>query len=211
MMLDLAEFHPVFIPGAVDAPVLLLLHGTGGDERDLLPLASEIAPGATVLSLRGRVLENGMPRFFKRLAEGVFDLEDLAFRTDELADFIAAAKQVYDLGDRQIMALGFSNGANIAASLLLQRPEALDGAILLRAMTPFQPTSLPDLSAKRILMLNGLMDSIIPAENARNLAGLLTQSGAAVDFRLNPVTHGLGHGDLAATKEWLAKGTEAFS
>jgi phospholipase/carboxylesterase len=172
-------------------PTLLLLHGTGGDERNLLDLGRGTAPDVSLLSVRGKVLENGMPRFFRRLAEGVFDLEDLRLRTDELADFIAEAKQKYGIG--KLIALGYSNGANIAASLLLQRPEALDGAML-----------LPDLSGKNILMLSGLMDPIIPADNSRLLAAMFEKAGAKIEHNIAPVGHNLVQGDFTALKEWFA-------
>src|SRR5215210_3711495 len=132
-----------FIPGAPDKPALLLLHGTGGDENDLLPLGEALLPGAPRLSPRGKVLENGMPRFFRRLAEGVFDLDDLRQRTQELADFVDAAVGAYDLGERRPVAVGLSNGANIAAAMLLLRPEVLGGALLIRPMVPLTPEVLP--------------------------------------------------------------------
>src|ERR671925_274796 len=128
---DLGFAHR-FIPGAPDKPVLLLLHGTGGDENDLLPLGEALLPGAARLSPRGKVLENGMPRFFRRLAEGVFDLEDLRLRTEELADLVRDASKAYGFDPSRVVAFGYSNGANVAASLLLQRPETLRGAILAR-------------------------------------------------------------------------------
>lgn len=198
------DFDHIFVEGKSDLPVLLLLHGTGGDEHDLLDLARQVAPGYSYLSPRGKVLENGMPRFFRRLAEGVFDLEDLQIRTKELADFISAARTTYNLGGRPIIALGFSNGANIAASLLLSDLSTLDSAILLRAMTPFKPDKAIDLNGKKILMLSGLMDQIIPVENANNLANILKSNGADLDFRMKPATHGLTQSDVGDMKSWLA-------
>src|SRR5919106_2243449 len=141
---DLGFVHR-FLPGAPSLPVLLLLHGTGGDESDLLPLGEALLPGAARLSPRGKVLENGMPRFFRRLAEGVFDLDDLRRRTQELADFVEAAAAAYGLGERRPVAVGFSNGANIAAAMLLLRPGVLSGALLIRPMVPLVPDTLPDL------------------------------------------------------------------
>ena len=147
---------------------LLLLHGTGGDENDLIPIARMIdTAGASILSPRGKVLENGMPRFFRRLSEGVFDLEDLKFRTHELADFLQNASKLYKFNPEQTMAVGYSNGANIAASMLLLRPEALAGAILFRAMVPFVPESVPNLSGKHIFMSAGLHDPIIPSPGTK--------------------------------------------
>ena len=197
------EFKHIFIPGDLRLPVLLLLHGTGGDEQDLVELGQSVSPGSAILSVRGKVLENGMPRFFRRLAEGVFDLEDLEFRTGELADFIAEARSEYNLGDAQIVALGYSNGANIAASLLLSKAEALDGAVLLRAMVPFVPQTLPDLTRTKILMLSGLMDPIIPADNSTRLSEMLTEAGADVTFSMKPVSHGLTQADFSAIQNWL--------
>ena len=140
---------------------LLLLHGTGGTEDDLIPLGNELATDASILSVRGKVLENGMPRFFRRLEEGVFDLEDLKMRTDELADFILKSSSVYEFDLKRLVAVGYSNGANIGASLLLKRPEVLAGAILFRAMVPFVPDVLPDLSKKSVILLEGLRDPIL--------------------------------------------------
>ena len=158
-MTDLGFIHR-FIPATQPGkPPLLLLHGTGGNENDLLPLGAQLSPGAALLSPRGKVLENGMPRFFRRLAEGVFDLADLKVRTAELTDFIAAARKAYGL-DAPV-AVGFSNGANIAASLLLTRPQALRGAVLLRAMLPFEPEPLPDLAGKPVLLLSGDRKSVV--------------------------------------------------
>lgn len=140
---------------------LLLLHGTGGTEHDLIPLGNELTPDASILSVRGKVLENGMPRFFRRLEEGVFDLEDLKMRTDELADFILKSSSIYDFDLKRLVAVGYSNGANIGASVLLRRPEVLAGAILFRAMVPFVPDVLPDLSKKFIILLEGMRDPIV--------------------------------------------------
>ena len=158
---------------AADAsrPPLLLLHGTGGDENDLIDLGRMVAPGAALLSPRGKVLEGGMPRFFRRLAEGVFDEDDVRKRANELADFIGEARQAYGLPAP--IALGFSNGANIAAAMLLLRPEALAGAVLLRAMVPLSQPPAADLAGKPVLILSGSMDSMIPAANATRLASIL--------------------------------------
>lgn len=192
-----------FIPATDPArPPLLLLHGTGGDENDLLPLGARLAPGAALLSPRGKVLENGMPRFFRRLAEGIFDIDDLKARTLELADFIAKARTGYGLA--KPIAVGFSNGANIAASLLLMRPETLAGAVLMRAMTPFEPQMLPNLSGIPVLLLSGAADPIVPAENAEGLAKLLQAAGADVTYETVPAGHGLSAQDLLAAERWLA-------
>src|SRR5437868_10510748 len=145
------EFIHVYRPPATPGgPILLLLHGTGGNENDLVPLAEVLLPGAGILSPRGKVLENGMPRFFRRLAEGVFDVEDLKLRTHELADFVTAAAERYDIDGKRIVAVGYSNGANIAASVLLVCPGIFSAAILFRAMVPLIPESQPDLSSTRV-------------------------------------------------------------
>lgn len=202
------DFKHIFVPGDLRLPVLLLLHGTGGGERDFLEIGQSVSPGSAILSVRGKVSENGMPRFFRRLAEGVFDLEDLKFRTEELSDFIVKARRDYDLGACPIVALGYSNGANISASILLARPDVLSGAILLRAMMPFEPETLPDLRGKKIQMLSGLMDNIIPADNSVRLAEILKKAGADVSFSLKPAGHGLTQSDLSDMKHWM--GTLAF-
>src|SRR6187200_737588 len=140
---------------------LVLLHGTGGNEEDLIFLGKELEPYASILSPRGKVLENGMPRFFRRLSEGVFDLKDLRFRTQELADFIQNCSLHYKFDLKQTIAIGFSNGANIASSILLLRPDVLQGAVLFRAMIPFIPNDpLPNLSSKKILLSAGIEDPI---------------------------------------------------
>lgn len=182
---------------------LLLLHGTGGDERDLLSLGRTVAPGAALLSPRGQVLEGPMPRFFRRLAEGVFDEDDLRRRTHELADFIAEARVRYDLAAP--VAVGFSNGANIAASLLLLRPEVLAGAALLRAMSPFAKPPRAELAGKRLQLLSGAFDPIVPAEDAARLAATLAGNGAVVDHRTVPAGHGLSQADIGLLKTWLDK------
>ncbi len=196
------DFKHIFLPGDPSLPALLLLHGTGGDENDLVDLGQAVSLGSAILSVRGKVLENGMPRFFRRLSEGVFDLEDLAYRTQELAVFTAEARRAYDL-KQPLYALGFSNGANIAASLLLSRPDALSGAILLRAMVPFKPEALPDLSGKKILMLSGLMDQIIPAENSERLATMFRDAGAEITFKTKSAGHALVQSDLADMTAWM--------
>lgn len=183
---------------------LLLLHGTGGSEDDLLPLGPLIAPGAGLLSPRGSVLERGMPRFFRRLAEGVFDLEDLALRTDELASFVEGAARTYGFDPARVIALGFSNGANIAASLLLRRPGTLAGAILLRPMLPFEPEALPDLAGRRVLVAPGRDDPIVPAALSARLAEVLRSAGAEVTVETAEATHMLTRADFAAAQRWWA-------
>jgi len=182
---------------------LLLLHGTGGDEQDLIPLGEALMPGAALLSPRGRVLENGMPRFFRRLAEGVFDLEDLKRRTDELARFIADASRAYGLEQDEIIAVGYSNGANIAASLLLTHPRLLSGAVLFRPMVPFVPRTAPNLTDVPVLLAAGRSDEIVPPEQTEALATILEGAGARVSIEWHDGGHELGQDDLKAAKEWL--------
>ena len=186
------------------APILLLLHGTGGDENDLVPLAGMVAPGASWLSVRGNVLEQGMPRFFRRLAEGVFDLDDLRRRTAELAEFLEAAASTYGFSPARLYALGFSNGANIAASLLLTRPQALAGGVLIRAMVPFEPGRKVDLSGRSVLLSQGRQDPLIPVAGAERLAAILEESGAEVELVWQPGGHGLTQGDVTVAARWLA-------
>lgn len=203
-MADL-DFVHVFEPPTSDhAPVLLLLHGTGGNEHDLVPLAPMLAPGAGVLSPRGKVLENGMPRFFRRLAEGVFDIEDLRFRTSELARFIDAAAAKYRFDQGRLVALGFSNGANIAASLLLLNPGSLGGAILFRAMVPLVPEPMPALADTPVLLSNGRMDPLVPVAETDRLAALLRAAGADVTLLWQPSGHQLTQNDLTEARQWLA-------
>lgn len=190
-----------------DAPTLLLLHGTGGDEGDLIPLARLVAPDAAVLSVRGNVLEQGMPRFFRRLSEGVFDLDDLRHRTEALGDFVDAASRRYGFGTDRLYALGFSNGANIAASLLLSRPTALAGGVLIRAMVPFEPDISPDLRGRSVLLSEGRMDPLIPAARAERLAEILETAGASVELAWQPGGHALAQGDITVTSRWLAERT----
>jgi phospholipase/carboxylesterase len=196
------SFHHRFIPAtAENRPPILLLHGTGGDENDLLPLGQMVSAGSALLSPRGKVLENGMPRFFRRFAEGVFDEADVTARANELADFVGEARAAYGL--QAPMALGFSNGANIAAALMLLRPEVLAGAALLRAMVPLSAPPAADLSGKRVLILSGSADPIVPAENAGRLAAMLAHAGAEVDHRTLPVGHGLSQADVNLTRAWF--------
>jgi phospholipase/carboxylesterase len=202
-MTELSHLHRFLPATEAGRPPLLLLHGTGGDENDLLPLGRVVAPGSALLSPRGKVLEGGMPRFFRRLAEGVFDEADIRRRADELAAFIAEAREAYGLAAP--VALGFSNGANIAAALLALRPEALAGAALLRAMVPLSDAPAAALAGKPVLILSGASDPMVPAENATRLAGALRTAGALVDHRVLPVGHALAQADITLTKAWLAE------
>jgi phospholipase/carboxylesterase len=183
---------------------LLLLHGTGGNEDDLLPLGRELDLNAGLISPRGKILEAGrIPRFFRRLAEGIFDVEDLKFRTHELAGFVEKASRVYGFDAHKLIAVGYSNGANIAASMLLLTPQTLSGAILFRAMVPLVPDNLPDLSDKHIFMSSGLRDPIATRQEAEKLSGLLKQAGAVVDLQWQNSGHELIQDDIQAAKQWL--------
>src|SRR5215813_7566680 len=196
------DFIHEFVPGSSNR-TLLLLHGTGGNERDLIGLGRELDPHAALLSPRGKVLENGMPRFFRRLAEGVFDLEDLKYRTNELTHFVTAAAQHYGFASDNLVAVGYSNGANIAAAMLLLRPEILPTVILFRAMVPMYPDKLPDLSSARVWIGAGDQDPIVPASETKGLVELLRRAGADVTIRFAKAGHGLTNDDLEAARHWL--------
>jgi len=202
--MSLASHRYLFEPGSDPAsPPLLLLHGTGGDEHDLVPLARQLSPGSALLSPRGNVLERGAPRFFARLAEGVFDAAEITRRTHELADFIAAATKHHSIDQARLTALGFSNGANIAASLLLLRPVSLHGAALLRPMVVLEPSTMPRLDGKRVLIASGSLDPIVPPDHPPRLADTFRTAGATVDLQVQPASHQLVPADLAAVTRWL--------
>jgi phospholipase/carboxylesterase len=200
---DLGFVHRFEAGARDDGPTLLLLHGTGGDEHDLVPLGRALAPDAALLSPRGQVLENGMPRFFRRLAEGVFDIPDLVRRTEDLATFVGRATAHYGLHPRRVVAVGFSNGANVAASVLLMRPGVLRAAALFRAMVPLDPDVRPDLHGTSVFLAAGRADPIVPAGNTERLADILAAAGADVTLRWNPGGHGLTPGDVSQAKGWL--------
>ena len=201
-MSETLSFVHRFEKGVDDnARPLLLLHGTGGDENDLVPLGRMVAPNASLLSPRGKVLENGMPRFFRRLAEGAFDEDDVRQRAFELADFVAEARARYGISTP--IALGYSNGANVAAAMLLLRPESLDGAILLRAMAPLSQAPAVDLTGKPVLIASGVSDPIIAPETAARLASLLQQRGSIVEHRTLPAGHELSQADVGLVRAWL--------
>jgi len=196
------DFIHEFVPGSSER-TLLLLHGTGANERDLIPLGRELDPKASLLSPRGKVLENGMPRFFRRLAEGVFDLEDLKKRTNELADFVISAGERYEIDTKRIVGVGYSNGANIAASMLLLRPEILHAAILFRAMVPLVPDNIPDLASRRVWIGAGDQDPIVPASETQRLVELLRRAGADLTIHFTSASHGLTNADVEVARTWL--------
>ena len=191
-------------PSFASADTLLLLHGTGGDENDLLPLGMLLAPNANLLSPRGKVSENGMPRFFRRLAEGVFDIPDLIARAHELADFIQTASETYGFDAGRVSAVGFSNGANIAAALLLLHPGILKDVVLLHAMVPLVPESLPNLIGTRVFLGAGRQDPMVSPAETERLAALLRDSGADVTVHWQPGGHALTREEAQAAAEWLA-------
>ena len=194
-----------FVPGEEGGATLLLLHGTGGNEDDLLPLGQELAPGADILSPRGKVSEYGAPRFFRRLAEGVFDMEDLVFRTHELAGFVGAASKEYGFDPAKLVAVGYSNGANIAASLILLHPGLLKAAVLFRAMVPLEPDATLDLSNMPIFIAAGRQDQMIPPDNTQRLADMLREAGASVDLRWRDTGHALTYEEVGEAKEWISE------
>ena len=195
-------FQHRFVAGS-DGSTLLLLHGTGGNENDLLGLGKAISPNANLLSPRGKVLENGMPRFFRRLAMGVFDVPDLIERTHELAGFVDRAAAEYSLDPARIVALGYSNGANIAASLLLLYPDLLAGAALLHAMPPFYPDKMPNLDGKPILLTAGRNDDMVPGDQAEVLGEIYRRSGAEMSLVWMPGGHELTPTEIQIVKDWL--------
>jgi predicted esterase len=183
---------------------LVLLHGTGGNEEDLIFLGKKIEPNASILSPRGKVLENNMPRFFRRLSEGVFDIEDLKFRTHELADFIQKCSLHYKFDLRHTIAVGFSNGANIATSILLLSPDVFQGAILFRAMIPLVPNPLPNLLNKKILLSAGLQDPIVSKKETENLYRLFQKTNAITTLKWQPSSHNLIQEDILVAKSWIS-------
>jgi predicted esterase len=200
---DLGFVH-IFVPAEKpDSPTLLLLHGTGGDERDLLPLGRELWPGAALLGVRGKVLENGMPRFFRRFAEGVFDVDDLKTRTKELADFIDVAAEQHRFNKRRLVAVGYSNGANIAASLIFLHPHYLKAAGLFRAQLPFTLDLVRNFSGLSVFLAGGMRDSIVPHDQTEQLAAILQSGGADVSMFWHRGGHELGEDDIDAARTWL--------
>jgi len=211
MSADLGFTHR-YLPGEDEAsPTLLLLHGTGGNEEDLVPLGETLAPDAAFLSPRGKVSEYGAPRFFRRLAEGVFDHEDLLFRTHELAEFVEAASEEYGFDPSKMVAVGYSNGANVAASTILLHPGLLRAAVLFRGMVPFEPDLTPDLSGMPVFLAAGRMDRMIPPDNTQRLADILLEAGADVDLRWRDTGHPLTYEEVGEAKAWLSEVLPRFS
>ncbi len=200
---DLGFTHR-FVPASrPDASTLLLLHGTGGDEQDLLAIGRRLSDDAALLSPRGAVLEHGMPRFFRRHAEGVLDLEDLVVRVAELATFVGAAAGVYGFDPARVMAVGFSNGANAAAALHLLHPSVLRASVLLSPMVPIEPERPTDLATAAVFIGSGRADPIAPPEGAERLAGLLGAAGAAVTLDWHDGGHALDLDQLIRARSWL--------
>jgi predicted esterase len=201
-----------FVPAAEpSAPTLLLLHGTGGSEEDLLPLGRLLRPGAALLSPRGRVLEDGMPRFFRRFAEGVFDLDDLRRRAHELADFVVAAASAYGFNKDGVIAAGYSNGANIAAAMMLLRPETLHSAVLWHAQVPLEPEPRPSLSRHSALITAGRRDPVVAPTETERLRDLLAECGAAVQLAWVDGGHALTQEDVDIARKWLQDVGRAFA
>jgi len=202
---DLGFIHR-FVPAEdkTSAQTLVVLHGTGGDENDLIGIGQAIAPGVAILSPRGNVLENGAPRFFKRLAEGVFDPKEVRSRGEELAQFIRAAISRYALNPQRIFALGYSNGANIASTVMFIEPGLLQGAILFRPMLVFEPDERPDLSGAGVFISAGRMDPIVPTTSVERLVELFEGSRAEVTLKWQLAGHNLLPSEVREAADWLA-------
>jgi phospholipase/carboxylesterase len=202
-------FQHIYRPATGVTPYnLLLLHGTGGDEHDLVPLADIIAPGAGIISPRGQVVENGAPRFFRRFAEGVLDIDDWRARSEALADFVAGICAQHEISPKTLLAVGYSNGANIAQGLLLLRPEVIAGAILFRPMFVTADIPATDLGGRPILLLGGSHDPIIPAADLSQVAQQLAKCGAQVTAKTVRAAHGLAQTDIISARQWMVDGAQ---
>lgn len=200
---DLGFVHR-FRPGAPgSSDTIVVLHGTGGNEDDLLGLAQTVAPGAAVISPRGKVLEAGAPRFFRRLAEGVFDPAEVQARGEELAEFIRAAVTRYELDAKRVFALGYSNGANIASTVMLIEPHLIRAAVLLRPMLVFEPEKKEDLTGKAALISAGRVDPIVPTASVEKLVRLLEERGAEVTLKWQLGGHNLVPSEIKEAADWL--------
>ena len=202
---DLGFIHR-FLPAGDSASgeTLVVLHGTGGDENDLIGIGQAIAPGAAILSPRGNVLENGAPRFFRRLAEGVFDPKEVRSRAEELARFIRAAVITYRLDPTRVFALGYSNGANVASTVMFVEPGILQGAILFRPMLVYEPTERKDLSGSAVFISAGRMDPIVPTASVERLVKLFELAHAEVTLKWQLVGHNLVPSEVSEAANWLA-------
>jgi predicted esterase len=200
---DLGFIHR-FIPGEESSETLLVLHGTGGNENDLVGIGQAIAPGAAILSPRGNVLENGAPRFFRRIAEGVFDPKEVRSRGEELARFIRAAVVTYGLDASRVFALGYSNGANIASTVMVIDPGTIQGSILLRPMVVYEPTEKNDLSGSSVFISAGRMDPIVPTASVEQLAEIFRSAGADVTLRWQLAGHNLVPSEVREAAEWFS-------
>lgn len=198
-----SDFIHAFVKGTSSSLTLLLLHGTGGDENQMLPLGRRLAPEASMISPRGKVSENGMPRFFRRFAEGVLDVDDLKARTHELVQFLARASQTYSFDGSSLLAVGYSNGANIAASVMLLYPSVLTGAVLFRPMVPFRPPSVPDLSGRCALVLAGEWDGMVPKNQTEELVALFQQAGASAQVHWAKSGHGMIEEEVEYASRWI--------
>jgi phospholipase/carboxylesterase len=205
-MTDDIGFIHRFLPAEdkASAETLVVLHGTGGDENDLIGIGQAVAPGAAILSPRGNVLENGAPRFFKRLAEGVFDREEVRSRGEELSRFIRAAISKYGLNPERVFALGYSNGANVASTVMFIEPGLFRGAIMFRPMVVFEPDEHPDLSGAGIFISAGRMDPIVPTKSVERLAELFEASRAEVTLKWQQAGHNLLPSEVRDAADWLA-------
>jgi len=202
---DLGFVHR-FVPAEDSAAgeTLIVLHGTGGNENDLVGIGQAIAPGAAILSPRGKVLENGAPRFFKRLAEGVFDPKEVRSRAEELARFIRAAIMKYGLDATRIYALGYSNGANIASTVMFIQPDLLQGAVLFRPMLVYEPEEQGDLSGASVFISAGRMDPIVPVKSVERLVELFESAHAEVTLKWQSAGHNLVPSEVREASDWLA-------
>lgn len=200
---DLGFIHR-FVPGEESADTLLVLHGTGGNENDLIGIGQAIAPGAAILSPRGNVLENGAPRFFKRIAEGVFDPKEVRSRAEELARFVRAAAITYRLDASRIFALGYSNGANVASTVMLIEPGVIQGAVLLRPMVVYEPTEKIELTGSSLFISAGRMDAIVPTDSVERLADMFRAANADVTLKWQVSGHNLVPGEIREAVDWYA-------
>ena len=198
-----AEFIHKYIPGTIPATILAM-HGTGGDENDLLGVARAVFPGAAVLSPRGKTNEHGAYRFFPRLAPGVFDEEEIAIRTQELAEWLGWAAKEYGFDQTKLYALGYSNGANMAIATMLLYPGSIAGGVMLRPMPVIRPDPMPDLAGAPILIAAGEADPMVPVKSAHALAAMMAEAGAAVDFAVMESGHDLTPEDFSGAKRWFA-------